>query len=68
MRRRYNMEVIKYERTWCDHFTPCPYLRFIDVGSYECSICPYFKGCNLGEVTCSYKSYKEEHQDESDNK
>lgn len=53
------METIKYERTWCDYLTPCPYIKDNEVGSYECSICPHFRDYNLGEVTCSYK---EEHQ------
>lgn len=55
------METIKYERTWCDYLTPCPYIKGNEVGSYECSICPYLRDFNFGEVTCSYK---EEHQDE----
>ena len=70
MRRKYNMETIRYERTWCDYLTPCPYLRGIMVGDWECDKCHYNKGDTSltivkGEVTCSYK---EEHQDESDNK
>ena len=66
------METIKYERTWCDYFTPCPYLNKdndiegIMVGDYECDQCQYKKGditdYSKGEVTCSYK---EEHQDEA---
>lgn len=31
------MENVKYERTWCDYLTPCPYNKEVMVGSYECA-------------------------------
>ncbi len=61
------MEVIKYERTWCDHLTPCPYLRGIMVGDWECNNCLHNRGNSVnrdkGEVLCSYK---EKHQNEKE--
>lgn len=63
------METIKYERTWCDYLTPCPYLRGIMVGDWECHNCLYNRGNsvnrNKGEVLCLYK---EKHQDEQHKK
>ena len=65
------METIKYERTWCDYLTPCPYLNKLNkdnnfeeimVGDWDCSNCLYNMGNSVnrdkGEVLCSYK---EEH-------
>lgn len=35
------MEIIKFENTWCDYLTPCPYKPDIMVGDWECSECSH---------------------------
>lgn len=59
------MNIIEYDRTWCDYLTPCPNNqietedRYIMVGSYECYSCKYFnsfgpKTDNNETVKCDF--------------
>lgn len=78
------METIKYERTWCDYLTPCPYLNKdnnpegIMVGDYDCYNCPYkiddrnhhiaIEGHHQFHKGEVVCLYKEKHQDEQHKK
>lgn len=47
---------IKYEQTWCEYLTPCPFKKDIFVGEWECNQCPNCIEDNHKDkiVTCSY--------------
>lgn len=50
--------ILKFERTWCDYITPCPFRENIYIGEYECVVeCPFClkseeKG-NKGIIICN---------------
>ena len=46
---------LKYERTWCDYLTKCPFRSGFEVGSYECQeLCEHFISERNRVVICSH--------------
>ena len=46
------MEKIEGEYNWCDFFTPCPYHRCVEVGSFDCYECEFNRG--IGTTTSNH--------------
>lgn len=37
------MNVFKFEMTWCEYLTPCPFRVGVMIGDYDCSQCKHHK-------------------------
>lgn len=57
-----DLEIIRFEYTWCDYLTKCPYNQGCMVGDYDCSQCQYHvsieeEGKQYTTPTTDYKKY-----------